>query len=209
MEHEDVLIQSATIIHISHPRPILFIEDSARKCYRSHDKVCPGSAEKMVATLLKKGHGMPFEFIDVIVDFVTNRAISHQIVRHRHASILQESQRYVRFNTGNIQFIKPVGFDPNDPGWQVWLRSCQRAADDYCEMLAYGKTPQQAREVLPSATATRLRVKANCREWMHIMSLRDAPGADPQMIDLMGGLHRDLKACLPELFGGGRVVAAA
>lgn len=199
MSEEEVIEQSSTIVHVSHQEPLGFFEDTARKCYRSHDKITKDSRVKICEFLLKKGHTSIFEFVDVTVDIITDRSISHQIVRHRHCSFAQESQRYVRFN-GNIQFIKPQGYDPTDPMWRLWLRSCRSAANDYCEMLAYGAKPQQARKVLPNSTATSIRVKANCREWMHIISLRDSPEADPDMKALMSGLHLQLAKEVPILF---------
>lgn len=37
------------------------IEKASRLCYKSEDKICEGSAEKMVENLMKRGHGSPLE----------------------------------------------------------------------------------------------------------------------------------------------------
>ena len=37
------------------------IEKAGRLCYKSEDKICEGSAEKMVENLMKRGHGSPLE----------------------------------------------------------------------------------------------------------------------------------------------------
>jgi thymidylate synthase (FAD) len=46
-------------------------------------------------------------------------------------------------------------------------------------MLSGGATPQQARSVLPTCTATTIVMTANWREWRHILRLRTAPDAHP------------------------------
>jgi len=198
----NVIKQSAEIVHISHPNPDLFIEDSARICWQSHKKTTYGTAERMISMLKAKGHLTPLEFVDVIVDITTNRAISHQLVRHRHCSILQESQRYVRYDGSGINVIEPVGYNPEERKWKIWGDIMQSSDDAYCEMIALGAAPQEARGVLTNATATKLRIKANCREWLHIFALRNHPAADPQMVDLMCGLYMDMHLAIPSLFGG-------
>lgn len=37
------------------------IEKASRLCYKSEDKICDGSAIKMVDNLVKRGHGSPLE----------------------------------------------------------------------------------------------------------------------------------------------------
>ena len=37
------------------------IELAGRLCYKSEDKICEGSAIKMVDNLVKRGHGSPLE----------------------------------------------------------------------------------------------------------------------------------------------------
>lgn len=37
------------------------IEIAGRLCYKSEDKICEGSAFKMVENLTKRGHGSPLE----------------------------------------------------------------------------------------------------------------------------------------------------
>ena len=41
--------------------PYEFMEKVGRVCYKSEDKICEGSAEKMVENLMKRGHGSPLE----------------------------------------------------------------------------------------------------------------------------------------------------
>ena len=45
------------------------IEKAGRLCYKSEDKICEGSAEKMVENLMKRGHGSPLEHGTVYLQF--------------------------------------------------------------------------------------------------------------------------------------------
>lgn len=87
------------------------IEKIARTCYKSEDKISESSADKMVKMLVSKGHEAMIEFFDIIVKFVCDRGVSHEIVRHRLASYAQESTRYCNYSKdkfdNQITFIIP------------------------------------------------------------------------------------------------------
>lgn len=194
-----VINQYANIVHISHPEPENLIEDSARICYRSHDKIADGTAERLIRGLDKSGHETPFEFVDVIVDLTTDLNTSHQLVRHRLCSFLQESKRYVNL-ANECRFVAPVGIIKGTPQYDLWVKHCLNCYDAYCELMSYGSRPQEARRVLPGSLATTLRVKANIREWRHILKLRCHASADPQMRRLMLDLAEQLHERLPLFF---------
>lgn len=133
------------------------------------------------------------------VKFITNRAVSHELVRHRSMSFMQESQRYVAYDKdkfGNeLTFIKPawkqpeLGEDANETVLMNLLFS--HIEDTYMKLRAFGLTPQQARTVLPNATKTELYMCGFDKDWEHFFSLRDVPTVDPQMYDLVHPLHED------------------
>jgi thymidylate synthase (FAD) len=123
----------------------------------------------------------------VAVRIVTNRAVSHELVRHRPASFLQESQRYVRYN-GDIQFISPCFFGVESEEYALWLRGVKDAAALYCELLA-ASSPQAARTVLPNSTKTELIIYTSLEHWCHIFRLRNHPACDPSMVGLMSQLE--------------------
>lgn len=133
------------------------------------------------------------------VKFITNRAVSHELVRHRSMSFMQESQRYVAYDKdkfGNeLTFIKPawkqpeLGEDTNETVLMNLLFS--HIEDTYMKLRALGLTPQQARTVLPNATKTELYMCGFDKDWEHFFSLRDVPTVDPQMYDLVHPLRKD------------------
>lgn len=87
------------------------IEQVARTCYKSEDKITDSSAEILVSNLLKLKHEAMLEFIDITVKFTCSRSVSHELVRHRLASFAQESQRYCNYSKGKfnneVTFIIP------------------------------------------------------------------------------------------------------
>ena len=86
------------------------IETAARTCYKSEDKIVPGSAEKIVKMLINKGHMAMIEHAVASIRIITNRGVTHELVRHRICSFAQESTRYVRYD-GKMEFIRPVWLD--------------------------------------------------------------------------------------------------
>lgn len=60
--------------------------------------------------------------------------------------------------------------------------------------------PQESRSILPNSLKTEIVITANLREWMHILDLRAAPTAHPQMRELMVPLLIDFYTNIPILF---------
>lgn len=91
------------------------IESAGRTCYKSEDKITDESAEKFVRALIKRGHEAMLEHASMTVKFITDRGISHEMVRHRIASYAQESTRYCNYSSDKfgkeITVIEPCFFD--------------------------------------------------------------------------------------------------
>lgn len=84
------------------------IELSARTCYKSEDKICEGSAVRMLNNLIKRDHTAMIEHApNLSVRFICDRGVTHEIVRHRLFSFAQESTRYVNYKNKGMQFILP------------------------------------------------------------------------------------------------------
>ena len=137
--------------------------------------------------------------IRTTVKFITNRAVSHELVRHRSMSFMQESQRYVAYDKdkfGNeLTFIKPAWKQPElDEQTNETVLTHQLFAnieDTYMKLRSLELTPQQARIVLPNATKTELYMCGFDKDWEHFFDLRDKTHVDPQMYDLVHPLHED------------------
>ena len=71
------------------------------------------------------------------------------------------------------------------------------AFNKYLELRGDGVSPQLARYVLPNAMRTRLVMKANLRQWRHIIKLRLDTSAQPEMRELMQQIYDQLMDVFP------------
>ena len=88
---------------------------AGRTCYQSHG-ITEGN-EAFIRMLIKRGHESVLEHISLTCRIVTDRGISHEIVRHRLCSFSQESTRYCRYDD-DVTFIDPdpMGLEPENRG---------------------------------------------------------------------------------------------
>lgn len=184
------------------------IERIGRSCYVSEDGITDDSCKGFVQRLIKREHEAMLEHVSLSVKFTVDRGVSHEIVRHRIASFAQESTRYCNYSKGKfggeIAVIQPCFLQVGTPEWVTWYDGCKAAEDAYFAMLKAGRTPQEARDVLPTSLKTTLWMTTNIREWRHFLKLRAAgtTGAPhPQMVEVAFPLLKELQATLPELFG--------
>jgi thymidylate synthase (FAD) len=130
------------------------------------------------------------------VKFIVNRAVTHEIVRHRPCSFLQESQRYCRYSQdkfGNqVTFIRPLFFPPDSPEYTLWRQAMEMTEALYIKLLETS-TPQAARTVLPNSCKTEIIVYCNLAEWKHIFRLRTSSAAEPSMREVMIPLEAEMK----------------
>ena len=103
----EVIEQSYEILKYSDDAEI-DIEIAARTCYKSEERITSTSAAALVRSLRMHKHFPMIEFGDATVRFITNRGVTHEIVRHRHCSFAQESTRFVNYSKKPMQFILPV-----------------------------------------------------------------------------------------------------
>lgn len=184
------------------------LETVARTCYKSEDKITEQSAPKMVKGLIKSQHTAMIEHFSVSVKMIVDRGVSHEIVRHRIASYAQESTRYCNYSQGKfgneITVIKPLFFDEGTPEYIIWEESCMQAEKAYNELIEMGRSPQEARSVLPNSLKTEIVVTMNLREWIHFFNLRalGTTGAPhPQMKEIAMMVLEEFSNQLPEIFG--------
>ena len=152
------------------------IELCGRVCYKSEGNVTEGSAERLIRSMLARGHESPIEHYSVSVRIITDRGVSHEWVRHRLASYSQESTRYCNYQKnkfGNtITFIQPCFWEPESPVFKEWEKSCRVAEAQYFRLLGEDAKPERARAVLPNSTKTELVMTGTLRHWKHFFDLR-------------------------------------
>lgn len=204
--------QTAEILHIG--GSLELIEAAGRTCYKSEKEINAQTAALFVKRLMSHSppHESVIEHASATVRFITNRGVTHELVRHRLAAYSQESTRYVNYGGNEIEFIKPVWADIQqgtyyrtttlleDEANMRFILACLRAENDYKVLLAHGWKPEQAREVLPNALKTEIVMTANMREWRHVFKLRCSERAHPQIRELMRGLATGFRKIIPVLF---------
>lgn len=157
------------------------------------------------------------------VKFITDRGVSHEIVRHRPASYAQESTRYVNYSKRGMTYIIPPWLSKHDhdllldsinidtvlnvdnpyelsPVVYNWIHSLEYSADSYLNLLAEEWIPQQARSVLPNEVKTEIVMTARMIEWRHFFMTRADKLAHPQMKQLARPLFLEQSVKKPELF---------
>jgi thymidylate synthase (FAD) len=184
--------------------PLETIEKAGRTCYKSEARITPGSAEKFAKHLIELGHETVIEHAHASVRFITNRGVTHELVRHRLCSFCQESTRYVKYH--DIEFIKPVWWD--DPNYseerkQIWQTAMLKTEQAYRAAIDAGDKPEQAREILPNSLKTEIVITANIREWRHIFAVRCTKQAHPQiralMLDCLQGFIKEVPILFDDL----------
>ena len=169
--------QTVTLVRQT-TKPVDLINRVARVCYSS---VTPENEDKQcefIKKLIDKGHESPLEFVDFIWFIQTSRAIANELVRHRLASYMQESTRYVKYD--NLEMIKDPSFKTNS----IIEDRLEGLFTQYKSLVQNGTRKEMARDFLPLGMATRIYCKMNLREFRHFLRLRANPAAHPMMRDL-------------------------
>ncbi len=171
-----------------YPEALRIIESAARTCYKSEDKIGPGSAERLIRHCIRRGHESVLEHVGLTFKIVTDRGVMAELTRHRiGVAFSVESTRYVRYD-GDMAFVEPWWWEDealDEICKRHFIVACEDAEDRYTEMLKHGLPPQAARAVLPMALATTITMTANIREWRHIFKLRCDKSAHPDMVRVM------------------------
>ena len=199
---------SATLLTIT-PNAEQLIERCGRICYKSEDQITSDSAAKFIKMIVERGHHSVLEHATATILFVCDRGVSHELVRHRLASYSQESTRYCNYGKdkygGEIAVIEPPGLDRDGTfvekqNYHRWFDCCRATERAYLGMIDDDIPPQLARSVLLTCLKTEIATTANLREWRHILKLRTAPAAHPQIREVMEQAAALLVAECPNVF---------
>ena len=157
------------------PNPVETSAQIASICYDSD----PKDPMKLVQHLYKGGHHSVFEHIYFTFKIEgISRACSHQLVRHRHCSFTQRSQRYC--SEDGFEYVTPETMHPVEMGYAM-----ERIGDWYHGYQAEGVPNEDARYILPNACATSLYLSCNLRELIHMANERLCARAQWEIRDLV------------------------
>lgn len=206
-------------------------EFAGRLCYLSFGpdaglegghKLIPGRTtnREYLANILKTRHGSVLEHAVWTFLFEgVSRALTHELVRHRHLSYSQLSQRYV--DESDVAFVLPPEIAAEGAAFELFKQSCERSLEDYRKLLAQieeqvkdepsatlrrKRARQTARSLLPNAAETKIVVTGNARAWRHFIELRASESAEAEIRVLAVKVLRALQEEAPNLFADYKVV---
>ncbi|RBY88219.1 FAD-dependent thymidylate synthase [Blastococcus sp. TBT05-19] len=200
-------------------------EFAGRACYQSWDKPVPATATNAgyLRHILEVGHLAVLEHGSVSM-YLTgiSRSLSHELVRHRHFSYSQLSQRYVPERDAAV--VEPAVIAEDPELHALFVAATDAATAAYAELLdgleqRFADVPnatlrrkqarQAARAVLPNATETRVVVTGNYRAWRHFVAMRASEHADVEIRELAIACLRELQRVAGNVFGDFRISTLA
>lgn len=191
-------------------------EFAGRACYQSWSKPNPKTATNAgyLDHIIEVGHLSVLEHASASF-YITgiSRSLTHELIRHRHFSYSQLSQRYVPERDSALVEPDVIAEDPELH--EKFLAATQASVDAYTELLAdleqkFADAPsgtlrrkqarQAARSVLPNATETRIVVTGNYRAWRHFIAMRATEQADVEIRALAVECLRQLQKVAENVF---------
>src|SRR6478672_8072026 len=191
-------------------------EFAGRACYQSWSKPNPSTATNAgyLRHILEVGHLSVLEHGSVTF-YLTgiSRSLTHELIRHRHFSYSQLSQRYVPEK--DAAMVEPAVIADDPELHAKFVAATEAAVTAYTELLEglekrfadvehatlrRKQARQAARAVLPNATETRIVVTGNYRAWRHFIAMRASEHADVEIRRLAIECLRQLAGVAPAVF---------
>jgi len=177
------------------------IESIARISHRSEDTQTEASWKRFIpAVVLQHGDWSVTEHCSITVEAVVDRGIQQEWTRHRIGAYTVESTRFVNYNKKEelLAFIKPPLPLPIID--KVWGEAILIAETAYKAMVEHGVAPQLARSILPLATASKMIITYNLRQWRHFFLMRTSRETHVQMKEVSVPLLMQFKSKIPLLY---------
>jgi len=182
------------------PNPEKLIEAAGRTSYLSFDKQSEDTEKRFIRMIIKNRHFSVLEHAYATFRISgASRALTHQLVRHRLCSFIQQSQRYV--DERNFNFIEPNSVKDNPEAHSLFIDFMGRAKEVYSQLQRMKIKKEDARYVLPNAVESQILVSANFREWRHIIELRGKPQSQWEIRKAAIEILKILKNHAPTIFG--------
>ena len=188
-------------------------EMAGRVCYMSYGKGRKTNRE-FLEHIVEVGHGSVLEH--AVWSFLisgVSRSLTHELIRHRHFSYSQLSQRYV--DESDSEFVEPDVIADDPALHAIWAESVNAARAAYDQLIAglqekYGDVVdrtlrrklarQAARSVLPNATETKIFVTGNVRALRHFIEMRGSEYAEIEIRKLALGVLEIMQREAPAMF---------
>lgn len=192
------------------------VELAGRLCYRSFEPGLNKNVQKVregnqnyIGNILAQAHGSVLEHaVDSFIITGVSRVLTHELVRHRHLSISQESLRYVRIEEIDIEDPDMTGWSERNKGVFDSIRHrIEQAFIILMPMIdwpvGFGAKKQLTsalRRLIPMGQKTALMATANNRAWRWMIEARTALGAEEEIRKLFLEIFRELKQTHPAIY---------
>jgi len=192
------------------------VEYSGRVCYMSYHNPAKRTTDIYIKNILDQKHYSVLEHanISVLIEGVS-RSLTHELVRHRHLSFSQLSQRFV--DGANAAFVIPPAILDDDEAFSLFYDEVKETVNKYQKLsdrlfekysgitdktLRRKVAREAARSVLPNAVETKLVVTGNIRAWRDVLALRGSSHADREIRRLAVALLKQFQLVSRVLFSG-------
>jgi thymidylate synthase (FAD) len=189
------------------PDPLRTLYVAFRTCYSKlppeeiDERVDRAKVAEFLDRWLAVGHTTPLEH--VVFHFAVSgisRSLSHQLVRHRVGiSFDQQSQRYVEFSK-QFPYVIPDSIQHDEEARKHFERLMEAIQVTYRYLVSLGVPAEDARFVLPNATATNLVMTANLAALKYMAGLRLCTRAQWEFRHFMAKVRAEVVKVEP-LFG--------
>jgi thymidylate synthase (FAD) len=189
-------------------------EMAGRVCYMSYGKGRRTNRE-FIEHIVDVGHGSVLEH--AVWSFVVtgvSRSFTHELIRHRHFSYSQLSQRYV--DESESHYVEPDAIAADPELHAIWVEAVNASRAAYVRLVEglqqhYASVSdktlrrklarQAARSVLPNATETKIFVTGNARALRHFIELRGSEHADVEIRKVAVQVLKLMQVEAPAMFG--------
>ena len=201
------------------------VEFAGRACYQSWSKPNPRTATNAgyLRHIIDVGHFSVLEHATVSF-YITgvSRSCTHELIRHRHFSYSQLSQRYVPEH--DSQVVLPPGMEDDQELHEIFTAAADASRSTYAELLARleakftGDEPgdrlgairrKQARQAARAVLPTRIVVTGNYRAWRHFIAMRASEQADVEIRRLAIACLCQLVDVAPQVFADFEIATLA
>lgn len=222
--HDDVRWHRDNAVDAMHAAGYVFQDDvedgddlaefAGRNCYQSWSRPNPETATNRgyLANILAQQHYSVLEHASAtfLIKGVS-RSLTHELVRHRHLSFSQLSQRYV--DESRAQIVIPPVVRDLDAALRAEVmerislvdqmtKRMYTEIDELLDQVGISRKAARgaARCVLPSMVETVIVVSGNMRAWREMLLKRLSPAADVEIRELAVEILRQLKEIAPNTF---------
>lgn len=198
-------------------------EFAGRACYQSWTKPNPATATNAgyIKHILEVGHLSVLEHGSISFYLTgVSRSLTHELIRHRHFSYSQLSQRYVPERDAAMVEPEIIASDPalhaefmaaGEAALESYTKLLEGLEKKYADVesptLRRKQARQAARAVLPNATETRIVVTGNYRAIRHFVAMRASEHADIEIRELAIAVLRACQEVASSVFADFEIAA--